>query len=84
MAAGNFNGGHFAGNGGRGWSGNGGRGWGNNGWNGGWGPGAAGAALGLGGLYAFGGYPYAGSGYCDPYYNNGYCGSYGGYGGYDW
>jgi hypothetical protein len=32
-------------------------------------------ALGLGGLYAFGGYPY--NGYCDPYaYNNGYCGQY--------
>jgi hypothetical protein len=40
--------------------------------------------LGLGGLYAFGGNPYGYGGYCDPYYSNGYCGSYGGYGGYGW
>ena len=33
--------------------------------------------LGLGGLYAFGGYPYGPYyDYCDPYYNDGYCGQY--------
>jgi len=57
-------------NGGR-WAG--GRGW-HRGWRGGWGWGP-GLALGLGGLYAYGG-PY----YCDPYnpwaYPYGYCGSY--------
>lgn len=48
-----------AGHGGGGWRGGGG------GWHGrGWAPGVA-LGLGLGGLYAYGGYPY---GYCNPYY----------------
>jgi hypothetical protein len=70
---GGHGGGHWGGGGG--WHGG---GWHGGGWRGGgyWGPGVA-LGLGLGGLYAYGGYPY---GYCGGYpyaygyYNN--CGPY--------
>jgi hypothetical protein len=64
LAFGHGHGGHWSGgHWGGGWRG------------GGWGPGVA-LGLGLGGLYAYGGYPY---GYCgNPYYYGyGYCGPYG-------